>query len=186
MAYYTDSESGFNEEYFSGELVIERLAWPHWPASIPLFAGDFKGTIRSIVMGLNGRSSTEGPMIPMQRTELERKEEGQGPRSVVLSSKETGAVAGLATYGRHPIWSGSVTVDVYCHPSCWDRAGELIDAIEMPSADRCLAYCDVGFEEKERVLKKAGFAPVASFEKRVAADRAKSRYVDVVEWEKIP
>ena len=186
MAYYAESEEAFYSEYF-GHLATEtsRLGWAHWPASIPLFAGDFKGTIRSTVMRLTGKASTEGPMIPLERDEIEKQEKGEGPRSVVLSLPETGAVAGLATCGPHPLWSGACTLDIYCHPDHWRQGFELLSTIEIPPAERLLAYCDSGFQEKEEVLSEAGFKPIATYKNRVAADRARTRFVDVREWEKV-
>jgi GNAT superfamily N-acetyltransferase len=185
MAYYLDSEAAFYASYFQGEAEIETLKWTHWPAADPLFTGNFKGTVRSTVMRIMGRSSTEGPMIPLERAEIKRQEDGEGPRSVVLPIQETGAVAGFATFGRHPLWSGTWTVDVYCHPEYWDQGTELFATMEFPPAERLLAYCDSGFDEKEKVLKEAGFEPITTFENRVAADEARTQFVTVREWEKI-
>ena len=136
-------------------------------------------------MRLTGRSSTEGPMIPLERDELQRQEKGEGPRSGVLSVPETGAVVGFATYGPNPLWTGTWTVDIYCHPDHWVRGFELLSIVEIPPADRLLAYCDSGFHEKEEVLSEAGFKPIATYENRVAADYARTRFVDVREWEKV-
>jgi len=185
MAYYTESEEAFYSGYFSDAATdISRLGWAHWPASIPLFAGNFSGAIRSTVMRLTGRSSTEGPMISLERDERQRLEKGQGPRSVALSVPETGAVVGMATTGPHPLWRGSWTIDIYCHPEHWGRGGELLSTVETPPAERLLAYCDAGFHEKEEVLSKAGFSPIATYSNRAAVDYARTRFVDVKEWEK--
>ena len=186
MAYYTESEDTFYESYFAetGSSKVVRLGWPHWPSSIPLFAGSFEGTVRSHVMHQFGRDSTEGPMIPLERDELERKEAGKGARSVVLEIEETGAVAGFSTSGRSPIWPSTQMVDLYCHPSCWGRGIELLESLEIPEADRQLAYCDAGFKAKENILSAAGFKPVATYKNRVPVDVEKTRYVDVTEWEK--
>jgi len=184
MGYYTNSEEHFYKAYFEGTAVIEKLDWPNWPASIPLFAGNFPGTVRSIVMGATGRYSTEGPMIPLQRDETQRPEMGLGTRTAILKIPETGAVAGLATYGANPLWRGSWTVDLYCHPNYWEQGDDLLAAVEIQPAERLLAYCDAGFEPKERILKRAGFEPVVTYRKRVAADYARTRHVDVTEWQK--
>jgi GNAT superfamily N-acetyltransferase len=184
MAYYSDSEASFYQGYFSGRATVERLGWPHWSASVPLFTGEFDGIVRSHVMGNFGRASTEGPMIPMERDELSRKEDGKGARSAVLEIAETGAVAGFATSGRNNLWPGSQIVDLYCHPDYWEQGEDLLESIEIPSADRQLAYCDTGLEAKETILRAAGFTPVATYKNRVAVDVERTRFIDVTEWER--
>lgn len=185
MAYYPDGESNFYDAYFADQsMEISRLDWCHWPSSIPLFIGDFPGSIRSAVMRVYGRESTEGPIVRRMEEELARIEEGRGPQTAVLTGDETGAVFGLATCDGHPIWPGSCLVDLYCHPSAWERGVELMNALELNRADRIIAYCDTGLEEKETILDAAGYRPVATYDKRIAADAAGMRHVDVREWER--
>ena len=38
--------------------------------------------------------------------------------------------------------------------------------------------------EKETILDAAAYRPVATYQKRVAADRARTAFVDVREWER--
>ena len=185
MAYYPGGESTFYESYFVDQLLtISRLDWCDWPSSIPLFIGDYPGSVRSVAMHLIGRESTEGPLVRRLQAEIERKKDGKGPRTAVLTGNTTGAVFGLATCDRHPIWRGSGLVDLYCHPRAWDRGAELMGALELDPAERTIAYCDAGLGEKEAILDAAGYRPVATFEKRVAVDEARSCLVDVREWEK--
>lgn len=184
MACYTESEAEFYESYFSGDCEIQRLDWAHWPASIPLFAGAFDVAVRSSVMRLYRRSSTEGPMIPLERDERERREKGEGTRTTVLANNATGAVAGIATFGSNPLWPDTTTVDLYCHPQFWEHGGELLDTLELPASHRLVAYCDTGLAEKEGILKAAGFIETATYRDRVPADVAKTRYIDVTEWER--
>ena len=184
MAYYTGSEADFYDEYFKGETQIEALAWRHWPASIPVFAGDYDVVVRAMTMRATGRYSTEGPMIPLLKDGERRPGMGLGTGTAVLEIPETGAVAGLATYGLNPLWRGTWTVDLYCHPDHWDRGEELLNTLEIQPAERLLAYCDAGFEPKEQILRCLGFEPLATYKDRVAADHARTRPVDVTEWEK--
>lgn len=186
MAYYADSEDAFYRRWFTdGEAVVEQLTWRHWPGAIPLFSAPNPVTVRSMGMRATGRYSVEGPMIPMLEDEhVTRPKMGLGTRTAVLEIKETGAVAGLASYGRNPLWRGAWTVDLFCHPDHWDRGRELYEAMEIQPAERLLAYCDAGFEPKEKVLREVGFEPLVTYKDRVAVDHARTRYVDVTEWEK--
>ena len=185
MAYYKEGESAFYESYFAGQtLKVERLDWMHWPPSIPLFIGRFPGLVRSAVMGIMDRHSTEGPVTGRIQRELRRLERGAGPGTVALRGDDTGAIFGLATFDEHPIWPRSLLVDVYCHPVGWERASEMIEVLDLDSADRQIAYCDAGFEAKETILESLGFRPSAMFPERIVVGAAKTRYADVREWEK--
>ena len=186
MAFYTASQEAFEAAYFApGKTRIDRLAPIHWPMSPALFSGDFPGVVRSAVMHQFGRGSTEGPMLPLLRDELEREMENRPVRTAVLVQPESGGMVGLATWGRDSLWPGTCLVDVYCHPGFWGRAGDLLGAIALPAeSDRYVAYCDTTFAAKETVLEGAGFRKTAVHESRVAADREKTRFVDVGVWEK--
>jgi len=185
MAYYPDGKRDFYDAYFADQTMsVARIDWNHWPPSIPLFIGDFPGVVRSLVMEVLGRRSTEGPIVGRLEEEIERKDEGKGPRTTVLTGDASGAVFGLATCGNHPMWPGTCLVDLYCHPSGWERGAELLETMEVDQAERVVAYCDAGLEEKETILDAAAYRPVATYQKRVAADRARTAFVDVREWER--
>ncbi|MCZ6633582.1 MAG: hypothetical protein O7G87_09270 [bacterium] len=185
MAYYTDSQAAFEEAFFAdGPVAVERLGASHYPVTPILFVGVFPGTVRSATMHLFGCSSSEGPLIPLLRDELERVEQDQGVRTAVLKQQETEAVVGIATYDRDAVWPGTCLVDVYCHPNFWGQAGNLLSRIDLPEMHRYVVYCDAGFEAKEQVLTEAGYQRVATLEEWVPADRAVSRFVDVGVWEK--
>ena len=69
MDYYSTSQDEFEGAYFApGSTAIEPVGWLHWPVSIPLFLGAFPGVVRGAGLGVCGRRSTEGPLLPLCRT----------------------------------------------------------------------------------------------------------------------
>jgi GNAT superfamily N-acetyltransferase len=185
MEYYSASKEEFEGHYFArGKAEVMEANWTHWPASPALFMADVPGKVRCAPLRLFGRVSTEGSFLFLLKAEAERKAAGKNSQARVLQSKRTGAVVGLAMYDGHPLWPDTCLMDVYCHPNCWRRAGEMLEALSAPPADRCVAYGDPECPAKNRVLRRAGFRKVAAFRQRIAADRAKTGFVDVIEFEK--
>jgi GNAT superfamily N-acetyltransferase len=185
MEFYTTSKEDFEAQYFAkGKAEIEPLDWTHWPASPALFMADVPGRVRCAPEEMFGRGSTEGPFVPLLRDQAQRREKNLPPRAVALRSKRTRAVVGLAMWGNHPLWPDTRLVDVFCHPNFWRKGKELLAALELPPADRCIAYGDAQCPQKHRVLRALGFRKVGKFVRRLAANRAKTDFVDVIEFEK--
>ena len=112
--------------YFAaGSTAIEPVGWLHWPVSIPLFLGAFPGVVRGAGLGVWGRRSTEGPLLPLLQDGLERGESGLPPRALALVQQETRAVVGWAMWSDHPLWPDACLVDLYCHPAFWERGSRL-------------------------------------------------------------
>jgi len=163
LHHLTLPETELDNSYFqSAESVVEPLSWRHWPAAARLFMGHFPGLIRSAPLKLVGRRNPEKALLE----ELHRAScisTDERPRVVVLRSVLTDAVVGLAAWGWHPRARDTCVVDVYCHPHFWDRAGALIDALELPDAKRIVAYVDIDSEDKARCLSDRGFRGVAEW-----------------------
>ena len=185
MVYYSESKEEFECSYFKdGPTCIEPLTWQHWPSAPALFLGDFAGVVRCIRLKLFGRASPEEVLLPLLREENERRQKEESSTAMMLVQAETSAVVGFATWGWHPIWPGACTVDVYCHPDFWGEASSLLSSLTLPDADFYLAYGDPGCEQKHEVLGKAGFVQRAHFSKRVPANRARTSYADVIEFQR--
>jgi hypothetical protein len=101
----------------------------------------------------------------------------------VLVSSRTGAVSGLALWAWDAQWPHTCQIDLYCHPQYWPQAGELLQSLAVPRAERYVVYADALCREKGEVLAAAGFARTATHAQRVAADRARRQWVDVEVWE---
>ncbi len=184
MAYYTTSEEEFERAFFApGPTATEPVGWLHWPVSIPLFLGAFPGVVRGAGLGLWGRRSTEGPLLPLLQDGLERGASGCPPRAQALVQQATRAVLGWAMWSDHPLWPEACLVDLYCHPDFWDGGTALLEALEIPARHTRVAYCDAGLHPKAEVLRAAGFGCCATLSQRVAADRRQSGWVDVEVWE---
>ena len=184
MAYYSASQDEFDRAYFApGSTAIEPVGWLHWPVSIPLFLGAFPGVVRGAGLGLWGRHSTEGPLLPLLQDGLERGESGLPPRALALVQQETRAVVGWAMWSDHPLWPDACLVDLYCHPAFWEEGATLLQALEIPASHTCLAYCNAGLHPKAAALTAAGFRCSATLSQRVAADQAQTGWVDVEVWE---
>jgi hypothetical protein len=185
MAFYTDPLEKFEEAFFApGEVFVEALGWRHWPVSPALVMVKRPGAVRLAGLGLFGLRSTEGALLPVLREDLGRREKLKPPRVMILRQGATSAVVGIAMHSLDMLWPHTCLVDLYCHPNFWDHGQSLLDALELPDADRYIAYCDHRFEPKETILSNMGFARSAIHVKRVAADRAKTEWVDVGVWEK--
>ncbi len=186
MAYYASSKAQFERAYFAqGEAEVLPVGWPHWPASPALFVGDYPGVVRCAPLRLFGRTSTEEALLVLLRDEGQRRAEGEPTRALVLQAVHSGAVVGLAVWDAHPLWPETCLLDVYCHPNYWDRVVELLAALTLPDAGRWVAYGDRSCEAKMEALRAAGFRPRATLAKRLAADGARMRFVDVVVLERV-
>ena len=170
MAYYSLPAEDFEAGYFDpGETDVEAFDWAHVPAAHPLFMGDYPGLVRCAPLGLVGRWSPEWPLVGLLNTESRRLAAREAPRAVALRNLSTGAVAGFATWAHRSRGKGTCVIDVYCHPAYWSSAGDLLDALQTPSASRLLAYADTGCEAKAQFLRRAGFEQVEHLE-RVPVD----------------
>lgn len=179
MAYYARSRSEFEADYFApGKTSIESVGWRHWPSSAALFTGDFPGALRCTPLKMIGRMSTEGPLLPVIRDLADGP-----PRAVAAGLEKSCAVVGLAAWGWDALWPGTCLVDVYCHPDHWERAPEIMRALRLPEADRCVAYAETVADSKDRALREAGFRPEAKLQGWVAesapADKGERRALDV-------
>ena len=179
MEYYAGGREAFEADYFeAGETDIGPAAWRHWGASAALFLGDWPEPVRCLPLGLLARSSTEGPWLEV----MQAQEENDQARVRVLESKGSGAVVGVAAWDWDAHWPETCVVDVYCHPAFWVRAGALLESLDLPAAERYVAYS--AGPEKAAVLQEAGFGQVAELKGRVALDHRRRQRADVSVWER--
>jgi len=186
MVFYSAGEEAFRRQYFQGnETVVERLAARHYPGMPILFSGSYEGVVRSVgAMRLFGRCSSEGPLVPLLKDELERRAKDEPVRTAAARLTESSGVVGVASTERDPVWPGICVVDVFCHPEFWNCGEKLLNTIAWPDAHRYVAYCDVGWQAKEEVLSKAGFVQEATLKQWVPVDREVNDFVDVNLWVK--
>ena len=184
MHLYADSEDQFNDQYFApGEMQIQPFGWPHWPASAPLCAGPWPGVVRCAGQHIVGRVSSENTLLPLVISNVARVAAGDAPKAVALVRPETGAVTGFACFTSHPLWPTTTVVDVYCHPSHWRRADDLLDSLSPPSG-RHVAYADSTCPAKAAALEAAGFTPTAALPSRVQQSVQGAARLDVVVYER--
>jgi len=185
MAWYAQGREAFEQAWFAGGAAeVERLCWRHWPAAAPLFLQPGPGVVRCAPLRVFWSELIEGPLLPAIQTELKRRTDGQTPAAVVLGSRRTQAVLGLALWQPDPIWPATCLVDVFCHPEHWGRAGELLAGLPLPEGQTCVAFGDSTCPAKHAALKAAGFSAAAVFPKRIATGRGRAERVDVMQWEK--
>ena len=185
MAWHNGTKEEFETRYFApASTTIKPVAWRHWPASCPLFIGAYPGAVRCAPLRLFGRMSAEGPLLPVVRGEESRRQTGEPPRSFVLESQTTDAVVGLAAWDWHPLWPHICLVDVFCHPDFWQEAPALLASLSLPDADRHIAYADPECSAKAEVLRTGGFRHTATLPERLPVDRIKTRFTDVLVFEK--
>lgn len=170
MTYTDGALNDFEASYFGLKQAADRqplsatiqaLEWRHWPTACPLFFSDCPGFVRAASLGLLGRSTPEGPLLPL----LNRAETNpeQAPRVMVLEL-DNGAVAGLAAWEMHPVWPDTCIIDLYCHEHYWSQGGDLLNSLTLPAASRYIAYNDPTCPPKSEVLTKAGFSAEATLQ----------------------
>jgi Acetyltransferase (GNAT) domain len=184
MDWYTKDKTKFLLTYFAAsETQFQPLQWKHWLSIQPLLQCEDDCITRVVTLKHIGRRTTEGPFLSLLQEEFARRAKGEKPRAYVLENANT-AVVSFAMWSWHPFWPDTCLVDVYCHSGYWSKAKELLGALELPSADRYLAYADVTCEAKQKVLLVAGFERTAVLKNFVAIDWLRSSFVDVVLYEK--
>jgi GNAT superfamily N-acetyltransferase len=183
MTYHAQDPSVFEDGFLApGPTRVETFGPKHYPVTPVLFLRACPGIVRACGTRLFGRTSTDGPFIPLLRDELERQADGKPPRTGVLVQTQTGAVVGFASTDRDPTWPNTCVVDVFCLPEFWTAAGELLGHIQWPAADQYVAYCDAGWTEKEAALRRAGFTMGAALPGWVAKSRLSAERMDVNIW----
>ena len=185
MEYYVHDKTNFEAHYFAKEQCsIEALNWCHWPASAALFLADIPGRVRCLTLGLLGRSSTEGPMLNLLQQNEYRAEQEHAISVRVLVQNISQAVVGMALWSWDKQWPGTCLIDVYCHPHFWDQATDLLAALEIPEAERYVAYGDLSCKVKDQYLEAHGFQQTGTLAGRIALDKARLNFADVSVWEK--
>jgi hypothetical protein len=184
MDWYAKNKTEFLQNYFAvGETRLQPLQWKQWLSIQPLLQSEDDCITRIVALKHIGRRTTEGPFLSLLQDEFTRRTNGERPRAYVLETVTT-AVVGFAMWSWHPFWPVTCLVDVYCHSDYWDKAKELLEALELPETDRYLAYADVSCEAKQNVLQGAGFEQSAVLKNFVAKDWVRSSFVDAVLFEK--
>jgi GNAT superfamily N-acetyltransferase len=181
MAWHRASPTEFDRDWFdAAEAAAEPLAWPHWPASAPLFLVAGGGAARLVGSPLFGRSLPEGPLLPLLRAQSVR-EPSAPPAAVVLRSRGSAAVLGFACRSPHPLWPETEILDVSCHPRWWQCAPDMLAALRVPPASdvRTLAFCDELQREKRALFVAAGFRELARLPGWLRRGVRDSRRVDV-------
>lgn len=182
MHWYAKSEAKFLANFFvDGQTNVAALGWRHWLTIQPLLQGDGECITRVTALKHVGRRTTEGPFLTLLKDEFTNRARGEKPRAYALEFP-SGAVVGFAMWSWHPFWPDTCVVDVYCYANYWDKAGELLGMLELPKADRYLAYADC--EAKKKALLEHGFKETAALRNRIATTWAKSAFVDVAIFEK--
>lgn len=178
MTYCEGPVDAFMEEYFAPcEAVIEPVSWKHWPGATVLFLGDFPGVIRMAPERVFGRVSTEGPLIHVIRDRIGK---ANGiTRGHALVNPKTGAVLGVAVWNWDKLWTGTLVLDVYCHPRFWHRAPDLLKALQLADDKRHLAYADAHCPQKREALEAAGFKVVTQLPNWQRINWASDARVDV-------
>ncbi len=182
MHWYAKSEASFLKNFFAdGEVKVQPLEWWHWLKIQPLLQGDDDCITRIVVLKHIGRRTTEGPFLTLLQNEFANRTKGEKPRVLVLETST--AVVAFAMWSWHPLWPDTCLLDVYCHTTYWYKAGELLEWLELPKADRYLAYADC--DVKKKVLLTAGFEKTAVLKNRVATTWAKTSFAGVEVFEKL-
>jgi GNAT superfamily N-acetyltransferase len=185
MDWYAQSRRRFERDYFEEcQPQLQPVSWKHWPTSAPILVGDYPGAVRCAPLGIIGRLLPEEALLPLILDNAERAENKQPPRGHALVNPDNGAVLGLSAWAADPLWPDTHLVDVYCHPSFWDRGRDLLGALEIPDTSRQMAYAESNCPGKLDLLESAGFKHTVTLPIRVAADRARTAWTDVLVYEK--
>jgi hypothetical protein len=184
MHWYTDSEAAFYDGFFAAsDTQILPLNWPHWLLIQPLLQGDFGDVIRSLSLKQVGRRSTESAILSLLRDIIEQSKRTLPHRVNVLQCNGTGAIGGFAMWDWHPLWIDTCLIDLYCHPTYWKYGKSLLEQLNLPRADRYVAFADANQLEKQRILQDRGFSQVTVLKSWAAVNSSKTSFVDVLLYE---
>ena len=180
MSFMAQARGEFEASYFAaGETRIELLGWPHWPTAPALFLANIPGVVRCAPLGLFGRQSSEGVLLPW----IQRAQPGGDVQAgrIVVAVKPNGAVVGLAAWAIDAFAADCVCVDVFCHPQFWSHGAALL-AAALAGAPSCrrVAYADSDCPQKVATLTTAGFRTAATWPRRLAADATATRHADLI------
>ncbi|MCE9613033.1 MAG: GNAT family N-acetyltransferase [Lentisphaerae bacterium] len=177
MTYCNGPVNAFMDEYFAPcKAVIEPISWKHWPGTTVLFLSDAPGVIRMAPERVFGRVSTEGPLLHVIR---DRVKPNGLTRGHALVNPDTGAVLGIAVWNWDKLWTGTLVIDVFCHPRFWNRAPDLLKALELAPDERHLAYADALCPQKRDALESVGFKVVTTLPKWQRISWAGPERIDV-------
>lgn len=177
MHWHASGEKDFLANFFADtQTNVAPLEWRHWLTIQPLLQADDECITRVVALKHVGRRTTEGTFLTLLKNEFTNRAKGEKPRAYVLELS-SGAVVGFAMWSWHPLWPDTCLLDIYCHPTYWDKAAELLGVLELPKADRYLAYADC--TAKKNVLLEHGFTESTVLENFVARDWRKSSFVNV-------
>ena len=166
MEYYSGKREDFLAEEFAGEKAgVVDMTWRHWPRLVPLFGQELGGVLRFPGEGVNGRANFEGPFIPIMHS-LEETHK----KCLVLEGLKTGASGGAAIIGPDRRFAGSANLlDVFFHPNFAKSAAGLVEAAIEGVQGTVVSYVDTSYDERIKVLKKAGFKKAGTIPEGVTA-----------------
>jgi len=180
MSFAVNGQAAFEADYFAGgDARLEPVGWPHWPTAPALFMADIPGTVRCAPLGLFGRQSSEGVLLPW----IQRAEPGSESLAgrMFVACRSNGAVVGLAAWAADPFSADCLCVDVFCHPHFWSQGAALLGAVLGTAPPRRrIAYADSDCPQKVATLAAAGFRPAATWPRRLAVDAAATRHADLI------
>ena len=163
MTYTTSSLSDFEENYFAFDddisPSVQPVDWCHWPAACPLFMSGSPGVARHVGMGIVGKGTPEGPMLPLLRR---AEEQPDAPPQMMVLALPNGALVGVASWTIHPLWRDKCIVDLYCHANFWSYGQQLLDSLQLPAAANYVAYGDLSCQAKNQILTNFGFTHAAT------------------------
>lgn len=173
----------FESSFFAaGTVTIEPIGWQHWPTAPALMMAAIPGIVRCAPLGLFGRKSPEGELLPwIQQSATLSETSGQ----VSVARNANGAVVGLAAWAHDPMSAGVICADVFCHPRFWQHGPSLLSrTLSNAPAIRCIAYADSTCPEKHAVLTQSGFRLAAIWPHRLAIDAAAAGFADLLMFER--
>lgn len=183
MAWFADSEEAFEANWFgSDDAQIQPVNWVHYATVSALFVSGKGGVVRNLPLGLLGRCITESGLLDVLKDQTDNPT--KAGRFLSLSLAKTGAIFGLTGWAVDPLWPNTINVDVFCYPGYWNRAGELLNQLAIPSEVRVVAYVDESFEAKRTALEAAGFKSVAVLPNWIASDCAGTTLSNVLVYER--
>lgn len=163
-----------------GTAAITDLAWPHWPVASVLFAAPGPGVVRCAPLGVFGRKSSEGELLPV----LHNRAMALPTATVRVLALANGAVGALAAAHTDPFSPDSSAVDACWHPAWADRVDGMLAEVLAACPGRTTAYADPAQTDKVARLERHGFRRATTWPKHLRADAAGTARVDLLMFER--
>lgn len=147
-------DSNFLTDWFRPATAMVRdLKWSDWPCLEALYATEGQWQLKGAHFRQFGHTGYESQYVYLRVGMDER-----NIQNVKILASETGAVVGHAFLAPQEQWKNkSLCLDFMVHENFYGQIGDLLNAVEIPTDQRVVCYCDVNAQARIAALETLDF-----------------------------